>query len=192
VKGTIIRVLESTEVAIPEDALVLAEPLRGSNSQPPLKEGQQVRMHFDLRVNGRRDVRDVIGGHPTLVHKGRVQIEGTPGESLRKRHPRTALCYNDSKVIFAVIDGRQPSLSVSMTLDELAKFMLSLGCKEAMNTDGGGSSVMAVRGSDAVSASGTLQIVNSPSDGKERGRGNAFLVEGPKKTGAVAPAAAKN
>lgn len=193
VKGQVARIVESTtEVAIPEEALVLIEPPRVPASKELLQEGQHVSLRFDLRIDGHRDVRDVVGGHPALVRNGRVQIEGDPGENLRKRHPRTAVCYNDSKVIFTVVDGRQPSLSIGMTLNELATLMLSLGCKEAMNTDGGGSSVMAVRPPDTTSEPTALQIVNSPSDGKERGRGNAFIIEGPKTRSAVAPAAAKN
>jgi hypothetical protein len=83
-----------------------------------------------------------------------------------------------------------------MTLEELADLMLSLGCTVAMNTDGGGSSVMAVAlppelaqhftttapssvgagPAPPSSSSASLQIVNSPSDGAERGRGNAWVV----------------
>ena len=42
--------------------------------------------------------------------------------------------------------------------------MLRLGCKDAINLDGGGSSVMAVR--DA--ATGAMKILNQPTDGHER------------------------
>jgi exopolysaccharide biosynthesis protein len=51
-----------------------------------------------------------------------------------------------------------------MTLDALATEMQRLGCKEAINLDGGGSSVMAVR--DA--ATGAMKILNQPTDGRER------------------------
>jgi exopolysaccharide biosynthesis protein len=107
------------------------------------------------------------------VLEGRKNIVGSPSKGLSQRHPRTAFCYNPQKIIFTVVDGRQPQLSVGMTLDELADLMVELGCTTAMNSDGGGSSVMAVRG-EAVGAA--LQVVNSPSDGQERGRGNAWIV----------------
>ena len=48
-------------------------------------------------------------------------------------------------------DGREGS-SIGMTLSELAILMKSLGCINAINLDGGGSTVMYVNG----------QIVNHP------------------------------
>jgi exopolysaccharide biosynthesis protein len=42
--------------------------------------------------------------------------------------------------------------------------MIRLGCKEALNLDGGGSSVMAVRDM----ATGKIKILNDPTDGRER------------------------
>ena len=64
-----------------------------------------------------------------------------------------------------VVDGRSRS-SVGYTLLELAQFMLEQGAVEAMNLDGGGSSQMIV-GS---------QIVNAPSDGRERRLGAGIAV----------------
>ena len=53
-----------------------------------------------------------------------------------------------------------------MTLQELGKYMLSLGCTEALNLDGGGSAECWVTG----------HVVNSPSEGRERGMGNALVL----------------
>ena len=123
-----------------------------------------------------------MGGFPILAQNGRSRIVGAPSRSLAGRNPRTAVCYNDQDLIFVAVDGRQPALSVGMTLEELADLMVSLGCRVAMNTDGGGSTVMAVAlppkapPDAALPDAAALQIVNSPSDGKERGRGNAWLV----------------
>jgi hypothetical protein len=107
-----------------------------------------------------------------------------PGTFLNARHPRTAVCYTDEKIIFAIVDGRQPKLSVGMTLEELANFMASLGCIDAINIDGGGSTELAVSLPPDASHSSILPaspdsgltIVNSPSDGFEHGRPNAWLV----------------
>jgi len=43
------------------------------------------------------------------------------------------------------VDGRKPGVAIGMNYDELAREMLRLGCDEALNLDGGGSSVMAIR-----------------------------------------------
>ena len=53
-----------------------------------------------------------------------------------------------------------------MTLRELSSFMLSLGARNAMNLDGGGSSAMWVNG----------LVVNQPSDGSERVIADALVV----------------
>jgi exopolysaccharide biosynthesis protein len=34
------------------------------------------------------------------------------------------------------VDGKQPTLSLRMTMDELADFMEALGCVDALNLDG--------------------------------------------------------
>ena len=49
------------------------------------------------------------------------------------------------------VDGREHQ-SVGMTLWQLASFMQSIGCVNAINLDGGGSTVMYVNG----------QVVNNP------------------------------
>jgi hypothetical protein len=169
------------EVAFAADAVIVAcrpEQSATADSYCGLRVGDKVKLRIRVRMSGRKGVHHAIGGFPILVEKGRRSIVGTPGENLKRRHPRTAVCTNERKIIFVVVDGRQPQLSVGMTLEELADLMVSLGCTTAMNTDGGGSSVMAVAppvgAQHAVPA--PLRIVNSPSDGQERGRGNAWVI----------------
>jgi len=201
VRGAVVGVVDSTrELPIPRDAMVLALRIpaesaalsisAGQASSPSapmaslaeLKPGTKVKLQMRVTLAGRRGVRDVIGGFPIIVRDGRREIVGKPTEYLSQRHPRTAVCYNREKIIFAVVDGRQPQLSVGMTLEELGDLMVSLGCTVAMNTDGGGSSVMAIVPAkyEATTARARhavpLQIVNSPSDGQERGRGNAWAI----------------
>ncbi len=155
-------------------------PFDGPDAPCTLGADEKVKLRVRIRMAGKKGVRHAIGGFPILVENGRSSIVGTPGENLKRRHPRTAICTNDRKVIFVVVDGRQPQLSVGMTLEELADLMVSLGCTTAMNTDGGGSSVMAVAApaSAQIGAqqAAPLRIVNSPSDGQERGRGNAWVI----------------
>jgi exopolysaccharide biosynthesis protein len=68
------------------------------------------------------------------------------------------------------VDGRKPGIAVGMSYDELAREMLRLGCRQALNLDGGGSTVMAIR--DA--GSGNLKILNQPTDGHERAVADAL------------------
>lgn len=105
----------------------------------------------------------MTGGGPTLV------INGTIPSGLQTAvHPRTAVGFNQdsTKVFFVTVDGRQPGFSVGMSLPELANYMLSIGCWNAVNLDGGGSTTMVVRN----------RVVNSPSDAAgERSVANALL-----------------
>jgi exopolysaccharide biosynthesis protein len=53
-----------------------------------------------------------------------------------------------------------------MTFPELANYMANLGCDEAINLDGGGSATLWVFGN----------VLNNPSEGKERPAANALVV----------------
>lgn len=81
-------------------------------------------------------------------------------------HPRTSIGVDRSGKIawLVVVDGRQRGFSEGMNLHELALRMKELGCWDAMNMDGGGSSVMGL-----VNEEGKMQVFNSPSD-RRRGR----------------------
>jgi len=88
----------------------------------------------------------------------------------RTRAPRSAIgVRNDGSVVVAVVDGRADlPHSVGATLAELAVIMKGLGCRDAMNMDGGGSSVMFVN--DPAAEGAKLRsdlrdgIVSLPSD----------------------------
>jgi len=64
-----------------------------------------------------------------------------------ERHPRTAIAYNDDYIFFIVVDGRDPGISIGMTIDELGLFCRdTLEATWAVNQDGGGSSTMVING----------------------------------------------
>ncbi|NOX90552.1 MAG: T9SS type A sorting domain-containing protein [Calditrichaeota bacterium] len=101
-----------------------------------------------------------IGGAPTLIKDGKINITYNEeimwgsGVGYDNRDPRTAVGYTaDNHVILFVADGRQ-SISEGLGLPEMAQILLDLGCVEAMNLDGGGSTQMAVPG----------KYINSPSE----------------------------
>lgn len=83
-----------------------------------------------------------------------------------QRHPRTALGIDRSKryLYLVVVDGRQKGYSTGATMGELASFMKSLGCHQAINLDGGGSSIMLIHDH----ATGELMTANRPSSGEHR------------------------
>lgn len=74
-------------------------------------------------------------------------------------NPRTGIgMVEPNHFVFIVVDGREPGYSKGATLAEFAKMFYDLGCKEAYNLDGGGSSTMYFNG----------KIINKPSLDRER------------------------
>ncbi len=112
----------------------------------------------------------VLGGGPVLLRGGETAADaGEYAASFRlQRHPRTVVgARADGQLVLVTVDGRQPGLSVGMTIAELTALMAEFGCSEAINLDGGGSTTMVIRG----------KVVNHPSDpGGERSVGDALLV----------------
>lgn len=106
-----------------------------------------------------------IGGGPVVLKSGVVPTFTDPG--MTTRHPRTAIAYNSTYVFFVVCDGRRPGVSEGMTGEELGNFCKNtLQATDAINQDGGWSSVMIVNGT----------IVNNPSDGSERAVTNGIMM----------------
>ncbi|MBS0626971.1 MAG: phosphodiester glycosidase family protein [Verrucomicrobia bacterium] len=91
----------------------------------------------------------ILGGTPLLVYNGLkikdFEFEETIPSFLRDKRARTALgILPNGNWIFVVVD--KTSLFDGMTIDELADFMIKLGCLFALNLDGGGSSTMVYEG----------------------------------------------
>ena len=57
------------------------------------------------------------------------------------RHPRAAIGLADGRIFAVACDGRAHD-EAGLTLLELASFMVALGCREALNLDGGGSTAL--------------------------------------------------
>ena len=100
-----------------------------------------------------------IGGESILLRNGVRQVSND-----REMHPRTAIGIDrdTGRLLLLVIDGRQ-RFSRGYTLVELARMLKQLGAEDALNFDGGGSSTLA-----AENRAGRVQVLNSPSDGRQR------------------------
>lgn len=101
-----------------------------------------------------KDLEHIVGGTPLLITKGTLiadySSEETRHSFLINKHPRTAIGIKENgDWVFVVVDGRFSHYFGGMTIPELAEFMYAyLGCVEALNLDGGGSSTMVI--DDAV------------------------------------------
>ena len=77
--------------------------------------------------------------------------DGQPADDLDPdRYPRTAAAIDAAgqTVWLIVVDGKQPGYSQGASLLELADRLTTLGASDAINLDGGGSSVLAQRHPD--------------------------------------------
>lgn len=95
------------------------------------------------------------------------------------RASRTAIGIKaDGTVVMMMVDGRQAPYSVGMTMAEVGAAMESLGCVQAVNLDGGGSSTFATQreGEPENDTSAGLTLRCRPSDGYERKVSNTIMV----------------
>lgn len=116
------------------------------------------------------NLRHVLTAGPLLVESG-LPVDQAVNEGLWgaviKAAPRTAVGVTaQGKVLLVVVDGRQEDWSAGLTLEELSYLMIELGSVRAVALDGGGSSEIWVKG----------QILNKPSDKKERPLGNGLMI----------------
>ncbi len=88
--------------------------------------------------------------------------------------PRSAIgIRGDGSIIFYTIDGRQSGYSYGVRKATLAKRLLELGCIEAINLDGGGSTSIG----GVLPGTYDFKVLNSPSDGGLRSCANFFFLK---------------
>lgn len=136
--------ISTSALKIPQDGYVVVGPAKNLDK---LKLGENI--NFDVAtIPNWENVNHIISGGPYLVKDNQIYIDAAAQKlgSIGGRNPRTAVGYTaDNHIIIVTVDGREKS-SVGMTLTELANFMKSIGCYNAMNLDGGGSTVLYVNG----------------------------------------------
>jgi exopolysaccharide biosynthesis protein len=122
-------------------------------------------VHIDgaVRLAARAELGDAPGGElvqagPLLVRDG-AAIDAPGGDEgfsaaagqfdsdiTAERHPRCALGVSDTELIAVCCDGRRSGVDAGLGLDELARLMVTLGARDAINLDGGGSATLVHRG----------------------------------------------
>ncbi len=115
---------------------------------------------------------------PVLVDDGVVQTDFTGyrvdtnmgnASSIAGSNPRTGIgMISANHYVFVVVDGRSPGYSAGLTLAKFAQVFRDLGCTQAYNLDGGGSSTMYFQGA----------VVNDPlGRGQERGVSDILYIK---------------
>lgn len=103
-------------------------------------------------------VETAVGGGPVLLQNGEIKITNNEekrfaGKAINDKHPRTAMGYTaNNKLIILVVEGRNPNAG-GASLTQEAQLLKDLGCVEALNLDGGGSSCLLINGKETIKPS---------------------------------------
>ena len=129
---------------IPENGIVISAP---ADNLDGFELGDKVKLDYSLVPNW-ENVDHIISGGPYLLKNGEIFVDASSQKlnAITGKNPRTAIGYTkENTMIIVTVDGRKEGSS-GVTLEELAKIMSDLGCYEAINLDGGSSTVMYVKG----------------------------------------------
>lgn len=102
------------------------------------------------------EVETAVGGGPVLIQDGEIKIANNEelkftGKAIDDKHPRTAMGYTkNGQLILLVIEGRHPNIAEGATLTQEARMLKQIGCLEALNLDGGGSSSLLINGKPTI------------------------------------------
>lgn len=91
---------------------------------------------------------EILQAGPLLMKNGEFSpnVENIHENVMNKRHPRTVVGTDGSKVMWVVIDGRNNMHSIGATIQETRTLCKKFGMKTALNLDGGGSTSLWWRG----------------------------------------------
>ncbi len=157
--------ISTQALPIPPNGYVIVGP---KDKLEPIFNARKVNLDIKTIPNW-DNVNHIISGGPYLVKNGEIFIDMSEQKlgAIGGKNPRTAIGYTaEGNLIMVAVDGREGA-SVGMTLRELAGFMHSIGCINAMNLDGGGSTVMYVNG----------KVVNMPAVRGGIALSNALTIE---------------
>lgn len=149
-----------TPMKIPENGYVLEISAAANFLKENFKIGDSVKI--EKYINPSLDnLKIAFGGGSLLLKDGEI-CNFT--NNITGYNPRSAVGTNKekNKVYLMCVDGRQTS-SKGVTQTQLAQLMKKIGCTDALNLDGGGSSNMVSRTWDNTA----LQTVNSPTENRK-------------------------
>lgn len=172
-KGVVEAVTNATGATAIPDGKVLLTLAANSAYPTTLAQFKELQVGDDISISFNadeswNDVAYAVGAGEKLVTKG-VNVASATGS----REPRTAFgIKSDGTVILYTVDGRQTGHSVGATFQEEAGRMMELGCTEAVNLDGGGSTALLA----LYPGNSDVDTINKPSGGTLRSCGNYILL----------------
>lgn len=158
---------ETGSMPIPAGGYVLSGNGTGSDFIKTLSSGMTLTIDLDTETETGGKIMQMAGGLPIILSGGNVLETQGALDHLTALNPRTAVGFSSDKkkLVLLVVDGRS-IISAGVVSKVLADIMLNVGCSEAMNFDGGGSSEL---------YTSDFGVRNKPSDGKERAVTNAVF-----------------
>lgn len=150
---------------LPSDGYVLSAHGTSVPALQQLHNGDIITATIPFTAEGKSTkVKELLGGCPVMLKNSIVQPASNAIDHLVNKEPRTAVGYNadKSKLYMAVVDGRNAGGSAGVTQRELATIMRYLGCTDALNFDGGGSSTMYVHGLGIKNIPSSSSLDNRP------------------------------
>ncbi|MBE7012389.1 MAG: hypothetical protein E7415_06925 [Ruminococcaceae bacterium] len=147
-------------IKIPEGTIVLTLDVNAPmfNDIADIAVGEEIEIAFSAPNDPRWETASIgMGSTGEYILSGGVVTPNLPSGA----HPRTAIGIKENgEIVLYTIDGRQNGYSYGVKLSTLAERMKELGCTEAINLDGGGSTTIVARlpGDDGIS------LMNKPSD----------------------------
>ncbi len=121
---------------------------------------------------------EVMSSGPLMIYKGKTCDFSTLDKKfIETKHPRSAIAFiNPKTMLLITVDGRFPKQAEGMSIPELTHMLKVLGCKDALNLDGGRSTTL---WSNAAPENGVL---NKPAANKifdsygERKNANTIVI----------------
>jgi len=170
VKNGVVRqvLTDQPEVPIPPDGYVLmghGEAAKFITENLPA--GSKVSYTYAVTPQGDK-LFAAVGGQALLVEEGHLPAYFT--QNISGKHARTAAGISrDGKTLYLVAVEKQAAkdgaaLSLGMSQEELAEFLISIGVWRAVNLDGGGSTTLAARHQGYFDPS----LINRPQGGSQR------------------------
>ena len=151
-RNTVITVKDLTGSSqIPSDGFVISAVGKAREwIKQNVRQGSKLRFSWKIIPSESNETAQwrrtysVLGAGPQLIKSGRISVAHLQEQMSEifatERHPRTAIGKTaEGKLLMVTVDGRQPKISVGMSLFSLADLLLELNAVDAINLDGGGS-----------------------------------------------------
>lgn len=151
-KGSKLVKYSTNALDIPDNGYVYYSPDKSICTPSKMKGFQHFKLDIDVFEGDDKynwnNMPFIIGGAPMLVMNGKLADFTIQKNKVRKdffydRHGRTAVGeLHDGRIILVIIEEDPFEKNSGVSIPKLAEYMLSLGCKHAINLDGGSSTSM--------------------------------------------------